>query len=186
MTRILLVLLALMMLFLTGGDLALAANYACDSNASVAAPCDFDERAPLSIGSNTGEAEPVSGDRSAKRQSAPSCVDPFGSSNLTGQVVAARGGVSAAEGLIPAGLRYSKHAVGQMGERGVTQRMVDLALEKGTPYWDPKNKVVNYVLEGGFGSGKDLLVGQNPASGIITTVIRGWDLVAPRFIPWLP
>jgi len=61
--------------------------------------------------------------------------------------------------------------------------MVDAAIRGGAKYWDPKNKVVNYVLEGGFASGKDLLVGLNPGKGLVTTVIRGSDLVAKRFIP---
>lgn len=70
-----------------------------------------------------------------------------------------------------------------MAERGITPKMVENALDKGKAFWDPKNKVVNRVLEGGFGSGKDLLVGHNPVTGKITTVIRGSDLVRPRFVP---
>ena len=41
----------------------------------------------------------------------------------------------------------------------------------------------NYVLKEGFASGKSLLVGQNPVTGKITTVIRGNNLVRPRHIP---
>ncbi len=50
----------------------------------------------------------------------------------------------------------------------------------------PKNGTVNFVLEGGMASGKDLLVGTNPLSGKITTVIRGWDLVTRRMVPIAP
>jgi hypothetical protein len=76
-----------------------------------------------------------------------------------------------------------KHAVKQMAERGVTEKMIRTALEKGTRYWDPKNKVFNYILPNGFASGKDLLVGFNPVTGKVTTVIRGTDLTVPRLVP---
>jgi hypothetical protein len=48
------------------------------------------------------------------------------------------------------------------------------------------NELINYVLEHAFASGKDLLVGTNPLTGKITTVIRGAKLVAKRFIPYAP
>jgi hypothetical protein len=70
-----------------------------------------------------------------------------------------------------------------MMERGITRDMIRVALEKGDKFWDPKNKTVNYVLRDGFASGKDLLVGVNPGTNVITTVIRGTDLVVKRFIP---
>jgi predicted ATP-dependent serine protease len=91
--------------------------------------------------------------------------------------------VQATTALVKAGPQYGKHVLERMAERGITPKMVEKALEKGTPFWDPKNKVINRVLEGGFGSGKVLLVGQNPITGKITTVIRGSNLVSPRFIP---
>ena len=71
-----------------------------------------------------------------------------------------------------------------MGERGITESMVDKALQKGKRFWDPNNKTVNYVLEEGFASGKTLLVGQNMATGKVTTVIRGntKKLLRPRHI----
>jgi len=81
-------------------------------------------------------------------------------------------------------LMLSKEALQRMKERGITSKMIEVALEKGTSYWDPKNYVVNYVLEGGFASGKTLLVGQNPVTKQITTVIRGHTrkILRPRFI----
>lgn len=81
------------------------------------------------------------------------------------------------------GLNIGEHALERMSERGITTKMVEKALAKGTRYWDPKNQSVNYVLEKGFASGKSLLVAQNPASGQINTVIRGSNLVPKRFIP---
>ena len=77
-----------------------------------------------------------------------------------------------------------KHTLQRMGERGITESMVDKALQKGKRFWDPKNKTVNYVLEEGFASGKTLLVGQNIATGKVTTVIRGntKKLLRPRHI----
>ncbi len=73
-----------------------------------------------------------------------------------------------------------------MAQRGVTEDMINAALENGTPFIDPKNGTVNYVLRGGMASGRDLLVGTNPLSGKITTAITGSDLVVPRFIPLEP
>jgi hypothetical protein len=77
----------------------------------------------------------------------------------------------------------TKHLADRLAERGISEKMVDVALRRGTPYWDPKNNVVNYVLRNGFGSGKDLLVGQNPVTGAVTPAIRGNNLVRPRFVP---
>jgi RHS repeat-associated protein len=78
---------------------------------------------------------------------------------------------------------YGTHVLERMAERGITKKMVETALSKGTQYWDPKNNVINYVLQDGFASGKSLLVGQNPITGKVTTVIRGNNLVRTRFIP---
>ena len=85
--------------------------------------------------------------------------------------------------LVKAGSNFGTHTLERMVQRGITPKMVERALAKGTKFWDPKNKVINYVLRGGFGSGKDLLVGQNPVTGKITTAIRGRNLVRPRFVP---
>lgn len=80
-------------------------------------------------------------------------------------------------------LNLGIHAVEQMAEREITEKMIEVALRKGQPFYDPKNKAINYVLEQGFASGKSLLVGQNPVSKKITTVISGRKLVSRRFIP---
>jgi hypothetical protein len=80
-------------------------------------------------------------------------------------------------------LNIGVHAAERMVLRDVTEDMVQATLDKGTPYIDPKNGAVSYVLRGGMASGKDLLVGRNPLTGKITTVIPGWNLVRPRFKP---
>jgi hypothetical protein len=71
-----------------------------------------------------------------------------------------------------------------LAERKITKKMVETARQQGQRYWDPKNQTYNYVLKGGFASGKDLLVGQNPVTGVITTVLRGKDLDAARMVPF--
>ena len=107
-----------------------------------------------------------------------------GAAGVVGRSLEAGASGAVSEGTAVAA-RYTigGHAADQMAARGVSRAMVDAAIRGGAKYWDPKNKVVNYVLEGGFASGKDLLVGLNPGKGLVTTVIRGSDLVAKRFIP---
>lgn len=70
-----------------------------------------------------------------------------------------------------------------MAERGITERMISVAIKKGARYWDPSNKSVCYVVRKRFASGKDLLVGYNPSKGLVTTVVRGKNLVRPRMFP---
>ena len=83
----------------------------------------------------------------------------------------------------PLGQEISEYAAGQMAERGVTNSMVKAALRGGEKYYDPANKTINYVLRRGFTrKGYDLLVGRNPITGKIATVIRGRNLVTSRMI----
>jgi hypothetical protein len=70
-----------------------------------------------------------------------------------------------------------------MTERGISEKMVETAIEKGVKYFDPKNKTFANVIKNGFASGKDILVGVNTLTGKVTTVIRGNNLVKPSFIP---
>ena len=92
--------------------------------------------------------------------------------------------VNSTESAVAKTIEYSFHAaVERMGLRGVTEKMVKVALEKGLKFYDPKNGTINYILKNGFASGKDLLIGTNPITGEIATVIRGTNLVAKRFIP---
>ncbi|AFM13443.1 RHS repeat-associated core domain-containing protein [Turneriella parva DSM 21527] len=84
--------------------------------------------------------------------------------------------------MVPQAYKFGKHVLGRMESRGVNSAMVDKALRLGKRYYDPKNKTTNFVLSGGFASGKDLLVGVGP-TGTISTVIRGSKLVRPRFVP---
>jgi len=72
----------------------------------------------------------------------------------------------------------------RLAQRGVTQDMAELAISKGQKFYDPLNKSINYVLPNGFGSGKSLLVGTNPLTGEVTTVIRSSkNLINSRFVP---
>jgi RHS repeat-associated protein len=80
-------------------------------------------------------------------------------------------------------VQITKHAAERMVERGITQKMVETGISKGTKYLDPKNGTFNYVLKDGFASGKDLLIGVSPQTGKVTTVLRGNNLVNKRFIP---
>jgi len=97
--------------------------------------------------------------------------------------IATKAGNEASTAITKVAPEYGRHVLERMAERGITPQMVEKTLEKGTAYWDPKNGVVNRVLQGGFASGKDLLVGQNPVTNQVTTVIRGTNLVSPRFVP---
>lgn len=81
------------------------------------------------------------------------------------------------------GVQITKHAAERMVERGITQKMVETGIAKGTKYLDPKNGPFNYVLKNGFASRKDLLIGISPQTGKVTTVLRGNNLVNKRFIP---
>jgi len=50
--------------------------------------------------------------------------------------------------------------------------MARIAITKGQKFYDPLNNSINYILSKGFASGKSLLVGTNPLTGEVTTVIR--------------
>jgi|GEM_PF-4863675 len=80
--------------------------------------------------------------------------------------------------------QFSKHSLERLAQRGVTQDMAELAISKGQKFYDPLNKSINYVLPKGFASGKSLLVGTNPLTGEVTTVIRSSkNLINSRFVP---
>ena len=68
-------------------------------------------------------------------------------------------------------------------ETHVTSRMIQVALSKGQRFYDPKNGTINYILRGGFASGKDLLVGRNPFTHEVTTILTGRRLSTSRMIP---
>lgn len=87
--------------------------------------------------------------------------------------------------LVKDGLQLSGHALIRLAgrESHVTSKMIGIAIRRGQSFWDPKNRTINYILQGGFASGKDLLVGVNPVTGRIATILSGRDLVIPRFIP---
>ncbi len=86
--------------------------------------------------------------------------------------------------LVKSGSQFSKHATQRMAKRGVTPKMAQTAISKGQQFYDPLNKSINHILPNGFGSGKSLLVGTNPLTGEITTVLRSSkNLIKPRMIP---
>lgn len=84
--------------------------------------------------------------------------------------------------LLRPGLVYSEHASMRMAQRGVSEAMVNVAVRKGTRFWDPKHKTVMHVLRGGMASGKSLAVGRNPVTGQITTVMVGNRAIRPRWV----
>lgn len=118
-------------------------------------------------------------------------IDDLGqpvSGSLAGQSPYSYGtGAGAAEtstSLVKTGTQFSKHSLQRLAQRGVTQDMAELAISKGQKFYDPLNKSINYVLPNGFASGKSLLVGTNPLTGEVTTVIRSSkNLINSRFIP---
>lgn len=81
------------------------------------------------------------------------------------------------------GYILTEHAIQRMGERGVSEAMVDVALSRGTRFWDPANGTVQFVLRDGFIRGDSLLVAIEPSAGKVTTVIKGSRLIRPRFLP---
>ena len=70
-----------------------------------------------------------------------------------------------------------------MAERGFTRDMVRTIIKNGSRYWDPKNGTINYVLDGGFASGRSAIVGTSPFTNIVTTVIRT-SSIPVRLIPF--
>jgi hypothetical protein len=50
-----------------------------------------------------------------------------------------------------------------------------VAVEKGVQYSDRLHGTVSHVLNEGFASGKTLVVARNPATNVVTTVIRQSD-----------
>ncbi|NVK52546.1 MAG: hypothetical protein HWD85_06395 [Flavobacteriaceae bacterium] len=85
--------------------------------------------------------------------------------------------------LVKTSVEFTKHSLERLKRRGVTPTMAKKVIEKGVKYYDPKTKTINYILRNGFASGKDLLIGTNPITGQVTTVIKSSkNLVNKRFI----
>jgi len=83
------------------------------------------------------------------------------------------------------GLVLSRHAIERLvgRESHVSLSAVERAIARGQQFFDPKNRSIVSVLDRGMASGQSLLVGRNPESGLITTVITGNDLISSRFLP---
>jgi RHS repeat-associated protein len=93
-------------------------------------------------------------------------------------------GAKGSTSLIKTEIQFSKHSLERLAQRGVTRDMAELAISKGQKFYDPFNKSINYVLSNGFASGKSLLVGTNPLTGEVTTVIQSSkNLINRRFVP---
>lgn len=116
-------------------------------------------------------------------------VTGFGSeakkaSKALGLTEDAVGAAKTSTSLVKTGTQFSKHSLERLAQRGVTPKMAETAINKGLKFYDPKNGSINYVLQNGFASGKSLLVGTNPLTGQVTTVIRSSkNLMNSRFIP---
>jgi len=81
-------------------------------------------------------------------------------------------------------LKFSEHAIRRMAERGITPRMVRVAINKGLKLYDPLNKSINYILPNSFSSGKHLLIGTDPFTGEVRTVLRSSkNLIKTRMTP---
>jgi RHS repeat-associated protein len=76
----------------------------------------------------------------------------------------------------------SGHAARRLAERGITQRQVEVAVQRGTRYYDRRNQTYSHVLDQGYASGRSLIVGTNPLTGNVTTGIRQ----SRRFDPNVP
>lgn len=60
-----------------------------------------------------------------------------------------------------------------MAVSGVNEGEIRAVLQAGECFWDPENQAVAFVSQPFYLSGlRNLLVGQNPLTGRITTVIR--------------
>ena len=80
--------------------------------------------------------------------------------------------------------KFSDHAIQRMAERGITPKMAQITVDKGLKFYDPLNKSINYILPNSFTSGKHLLIGVDPFTGEIKTVLRSSkNLIKPRMIP---
>lgn len=84
---------------------------------------------------------------------------------------APKAGAGVGTALVPR-TSISGHAAGQMAERGITRGQVDVALRKGTRYYDARSQTYSHVLEGGYASGKGLTVATDPLTGNVATAIR--------------
>jgi filamentous hemagglutinin family protein len=71
----------------------------------------------------------------------------------------------------------TEHAEKRMVQRGVTIGMKNIAVERGTKYFDRAHNTYIYVLENGLASGKTLRVSTDISTGqvVTTTISRGFD-----------
>lgn len=94
------------------------------------------------------------------------------SSLSTALSLAAKAADDVGTGLARTRVPISQHAAERMAEFGVTERMVNVAVQRGTRYYDRLHGTYSHVLQGGFASGHTLQVATNPLTGNVTTVIK--------------
>ena len=139
-----------------------------------------DQNLMAGTASNLGQ---VAGDHDSGKASDGELASAIAAASAMAVINAIPGG-GAEAGIVRAGLNIGVHAAEREAQRGITTTMIGIAIRKGARFYDPKNKTINYLLRGGFASGKDLLVGRNPLTGKITTVIRGTNIsTIKRMIP---
>lgn len=85
-----------------------------------------------------------------------------------------------------AGFRLSEHAAEQMASRGVSESAASYALRNGSRFWDGRHLTVSFVVREGYASGQSLVVAVDPASGMITTVLKGSNVISSRLVPLPP
>ncbi len=79
---------------------------------------------------------------------------------------------------------YSVHATQRMAQRGITQKMIEVTMRKGTQYWDPVDKSIVYYLKGASAKGHDMMIAVTPQNmNRIMTVNKGRRVFNKRWIP---
>jgi hypothetical protein len=61
--------------------------------------------------------------------------------------------------------QLSSHAIQRIAARGVSYKMAQITINKGLKFYDPCNRLINYIRCSSFASGKHLLIGTDPLAG---------------------
>lgn len=66
----------------------------------------------------------------------------------------------------------------------VSPAAIEKVVEVGVKYYDPLNKSIVSVVNGGMASGRNIAVAQDCVTGVVKTVFTSYkSVVRPRFIP---
>jgi RHS repeat-associated protein len=79
-------------------------------------------------------------------------------------------GVLVSSAAVAPGAGLTVHAAGQAAAKNISAATIRQALQQGVRAWDPRNGLVTFILR--EEAGKSVIVGVNPSTGWITTVIR--------------